>query len=52
MKNSVNWDIPLPETTIEECIRCKDFIVTNDKAELVLFMLDHYGQDGIKKCSM
>jgi hypothetical protein len=47
-----NWDIPLPESIIENCHRCNDFIVTNLKHEIALFMLDHYGKDGIRKCAI
>lgn len=48
---AINWDQKLTETLIEYCHRCNDFIVTNDKAELTLFMFDHYGKDGIRLCT-
>ncbi len=50
-KREINWDAPLPETVIEFCHRCNDFVVTDDKAEIVLFMIDHYGQENIRKCT-
>lgn len=49
---NVNWDKPLKEPIFEDCHRCNDFIITTDKAELSLFMLDHYGKDGIRICAI
>lgn len=51
-KKPVNWDARLPEKMIQDCHRCDDFIISDDKAEIVLFMLDHYGKDGIRKCTV
>ena len=51
MKNNVNFDKPLPMYIFQSCIQCGKFTRTKDKARLVLFMMDHYGQDGIRKCS-
>jgi hypothetical protein len=47
----VDWDTRLPDKLIEECHRCNDFIVTDSKIEIVLFMIDHYGQDNLRKCT-
>ena len=50
-KNDVDFDKPLPKYILESCISCGKFIRTKDKTTLILFMYDHYGEDGIKKCS-
>ena len=50
MKNNVNWDEPINEKILQDCHRCNDFIITDQKHELILFMYDHYGEDGIRKC--
>jgi len=50
MKNNVNWDEPISEKILQDCHRCNDFIITDQKHELILFMYDHYGEDGIRKC--
>lgn len=49
--NNVNFDVPIPMYIFESCISCGKFIRTKDKQKLILFMYDHYGQDGIKNCS-
>jgi hypothetical protein len=49
--NNVDFDKPLPKYIRECCISCGRFIKTKDKAKLILFMYDHYGEDGIKRCS-
>ena len=50
MSNSVNWDVKLNKYVFESCINCGNFIRTNDKTRLTLFMMDHYGKDGIRLC--
>jgi hypothetical protein len=50
MKNNVDFDKPIPKYIFESCIDCGRFTRTKDKAKLVLFMMDHYGEDGIKRC--
>jgi len=50
LKNEVDWDKPIKESILVDCHKCNDFIVTNDKAEITLFMLDHYGMDYLRKC--
>ena len=50
-KNDVDFDKPLPKHILESCISCGKFIRTRDKTTLILFMYDHYGEDGIRKCS-
>lgn len=50
-KNDVDFDKPLPRYIFESCIHCGKFTRTKDKATLILFMYDHYGEDGIKKCN-
>lgn len=52
MLNPVNWDLRLPDKLIEHCHRCGDFIVSDDKAEITLFMFDHYGREGIRLCTV
>lgn len=47
----VDFDKPINQYIFECCIDCGKFIRTNDKAKLTLFMLDHYGMDGIKRCT-
>jgi hypothetical protein len=49
--NNVNFDVPISMYIFESCISCGKFIRTKDKQRLILFMYDHYGQDGIKNCS-
>ena len=49
--NDVDFDKPLNKYIFECCIDCGKFIRTNDVTRLLLFMMDHYGGDGIKKCS-
>jgi hypothetical protein len=51
MKNNVNYDEPIPMHIFQSCIDCGRFIRTNNKTKLTLFMMDHYGQNGIKRCS-
>lgn len=48
----VNWDEPINQKILEECHRCGDFIITDQKDELSLFMYDHYGKDGIRICAV
>lgn len=48
--NSVNFDKPIPMYIFESCWTCGKFVRTKNKVKLSLFMLDHWGQDGIKKC--
>ncbi len=50
LDNKVDWEIPLKEILLMDCHKCNDFVVTNDKAEITLFMLDHYGADYLRKC--
>jgi len=51
MKNNVDFDKPLPMYIFQSCIQCGKFTRTKDKTRLVLFMMDHYGVDGIRKCT-
>jgi hypothetical protein len=51
MKNDVNFDKPIPKHIFESCIDCGAIIRTNDKTRLILFMMDHYGGEGIKRCT-
>ena len=46
----VDYDTPLPMYIFESCIFCGKFIKTKDKTRLSLFMYDHYGQEGIRRC--
>lgn len=48
--NDINWDEPINQKILEHCHKCGEFIVTDQKDELSLFMYDHYGKDGIRKC--
>jgi hypothetical protein len=41
---AIDWDKPIPEKLFEDCIRCGEFIISDDKAEIALFMIDHYGE--------
>jgi hypothetical protein len=41
----INWDEPISKPIVESCIRCGDFVITDDKAEISIFMLDHYGEN-------
>ena len=50
MINDINFDKPINQYIFECCIDCGRFVRTKDKTTLVLFMYDHYGEDGIKKC--
>jgi hypothetical protein len=50
-KNPVDWDKKLPEKHLDECHKCGDLIVSDDKTEIVLFMIDHYGPDNVRKCT-
>jgi len=50
--NDVNWDEPINQKILQDCHRCNDFIITDQKDELALFMYDHYGKDGIRKCTV
>jgi hypothetical protein len=50
MMNNVDWDEPINQKILQDCHRCNDFIITDQKDELTLFMYDHYGKDGIRKC--
>jgi hypothetical protein len=47
----IDWDKKLPEKLIEDCHRCNDFIISDDKVQIVLFMIDHYGPENIRKCT-
>jgi hypothetical protein len=49
IKNNVDFDQPLPKKLFEDCIRCGEFIISDDKAEITLFMLDHYGSNRLCK---
>ena len=51
MNKDINWDEPLNQKIIQDCHRCNDFIVTDQKDELTLFMYAHYGEVGIRKCT-
>lgn len=48
--NNVDFDKPISKKIFQSCIDCGRFINTNDKTRLILFMLDHYGEDKVKKC--
>lgn len=48
--NNVDFDEPLNQYIFESCIRCGKFTRTKDKATLILFMMDHYGVDGTRRC--
>jgi hypothetical protein len=50
-KNNVDFDKPLPMYIFQSCITCGKFLRTKNKTNLILFMYDHYGEDGIKRCS-
>lgn len=50
MKNTINFDKKLPNYVFDSCIHCGAFIRTKDKARLTLFMMDHYGKPGIRRC--
>ena len=50
MENNVDFDKPINQYIFECCIDCGRFIRTKDKAKLTLFMFDHYGEKGIKRC--
>lgn len=52
IKKDVDWDQPINQKIIQECHRCKDFIITDQKDELALFMYDHYGKDGVRTCTV
>ena len=47
----VDYDKPLPMHILESCIDCGKFIRTKDKANLTLFLMDHYGIEGIRRCN-
>jgi len=47
----VDYDKPLPMHIFEACIDCGKFIRAKSKTKLTLFMMDHYGMNGIKRCS-
>lgn len=49
--NDIDYDTPINRYIFECCIRCGKFIRTKDKTKLVLFMMDHYGKDGIRLCN-
>ena len=49
--NNVNFDQPISKYITESCITCGKVIRTNNKTRLILFMMDHYGGEGIKRCS-
>jgi len=49
--NDVDFDKPFIRHISECCIHCGKFIRTRDKTRLLLFMYDHYGEDGIKRCT-
>ena len=49
--NNINFEKSLPMYIFESCIYCGRFIRTKDKARIILFMMDHYGKEGIRKCS-
>jgi len=51
-KTEVNWDEPINQKILQDCHRCGEFIVTDQKDELSLFMYDHYGKEGIRKCTV
>lgn len=48
--NNVDFDKPLNQYIFECCINCGRFTRTKNKERLILFMMDHYGVDGIKRC--
>ena len=50
MINHINWDEPINQKILQDCHKCGEFVVTDQKDELSLFMYDHYGKDGIRKC--
>jgi hypothetical protein len=51
MNKNVDYDKPLPMYILESCIDCGKFIRTKDKAKLTLFLMDHYGIAGIRRCN-
>ena len=48
---NVDYDKPINQYIFESCINCGRFIRTKDKVRLTLFMFDHYGEEGIRRCS-
>jgi hypothetical protein len=48
--NDTDFDKPLNKYIFQSCIDCGKFIRTNDKTRLLLFMMDHYGGEGVKLC--
>lgn len=48
--NDIDYDTPFAKPIFDCCIYCGRFIRTDNKEKLILFMYDHYGQDGIKRC--
>jgi hypothetical protein len=49
-QSNIDFDKKLGKKIFQSCWTCGSFVRTNDKARLALFMLDHWGMDGIKKC--
>ncbi len=50
-QSKIDFDKKLPKYVSQTCWTCGRYIRTKDKARLSLFMLDHWGQDGIKRCT-
>lgn len=49
-QSKINFDQKLKKYVSQTCWTCGAYVRTKDKEKLTLFMLDHWGQDGIKKC--
>jgi hypothetical protein len=51
IKNDVDFDKKIPVYIFQSCSNCGKFVRTKNKTKLILFMYDHYGMDGIRKCN-
>jgi len=49
-KRDIEWDKKINKYIFQSCWTCGKMIRTKDKQKLTLFMLDHWGMEGIKKC--
>jgi hypothetical protein len=47
---TVDYDKPISKYIFQSCWTCGKMIRTKNKTKLSLFMLDHWGKEGIKKC--
>jgi hypothetical protein len=50
-QTKIDFDKKLSKYVSQTCWTCGAYIRTKDKARLSLFMLDHWGQDDIKRCT-